>query len=255
MTADMTASVRASRLRVPRTRGALSGALLLVLGAWAGLVAFIGPYFDFAFTPAPDDAWRWTAARGYLEVVPAAAAFVGGLLLLLSASRVTTSLGGWLGAAGGAWLIVGPPLATFLNIDLGTPDPSSSTGVQSLETLFYFYGIGAAILFVASLALGRLSVHSLRDIRAAERRAATEAAERRAATEAAAGQARHTADEPTATDTHGPGDYQDRGNPHPAGHHEQAPGDQQTAATDPPPSGGAQASQTPQQYPPSQPTA
>jgi hypothetical protein len=45
--------------------GALGG---VVLGAWAALVPFIGPYFDFAYTPAMNEAWMWTAERGYMEV-------------------------------------------------------------------------------------------------------------------------------------------------------------------------------------------
>jgi hypothetical protein len=41
----------AGMLRVPRSRGALSGALLVLLGLWGGLIAFVGPYFHFAYTP------------------------------------------------------------------------------------------------------------------------------------------------------------------------------------------------------------
>ena len=165
-----------SRFRVARTRGALSGVLLVVLGAWAALVPFIGPYFDFAYTPATNQAWMWTAERGYMEVAPGAAAFVGGLILLFSTSRVMAIFGAWLGVAGGAWLIVGPQLAAYLNVDLGQPDPASDLGVRTLESLFFFYAIGAAILFVASFALGRMSTHSVRDVRAAERRAAVASA-------------------------------------------------------------------------------
>ena len=161
-----------SRFRVPRTRGALSGLLLVVLGAWAALVPFIGPYFDFAYTPSANQAWMWTAERGYMEVAPGVAAFVGGLILLFSTSRVMAICGAWLGVAGGAWLILGPPLAAYLNVDLGQPDPASDLRVRTLESLFFFYAIGAAILFVASFALGRISTHSVRDVRAAERRAA-----------------------------------------------------------------------------------
>ena len=161
-----------SRLRVARTRGALSGLLLVVLGAWAALVPFIGPYFDFAYTPAPNLAWMWTAERGYMEVAPGVAAVVGGLILLFSTSRVMAIFGAWLGVAGGAWLILGPPLAGYLSVDLGQPDPASDLRVRTLESLFFFYAIGAAILFVASFALGRMSTHSVRDVRAAERRAA-----------------------------------------------------------------------------------
>jgi hypothetical protein len=38
-------------LRIPRSRGALSGVLLILLGAWGGLIPFIGPYFHYAYTP------------------------------------------------------------------------------------------------------------------------------------------------------------------------------------------------------------
>jgi hypothetical protein len=41
----------AGLLRVPRSRGALSGVVLVLLGAWGALIPFIGPYFQFAYTP------------------------------------------------------------------------------------------------------------------------------------------------------------------------------------------------------------
>ena len=171
---DSTTTMRASRYRVARSRGAASGALLLLLGAWAALVPFIGPYLNVAYTPQPDTAWHWTAARGWLEVLPGAVVAVAGLLLIVSASRVLTSFGAWLAAAGGAWLLVGPALSGPLEINLGSPDPTSRRSVQSLAQLLFFYGIGAVIVFVAGLALGRLTVNSVRDVRAAERRLAEE---------------------------------------------------------------------------------
>lgn len=171
------ASSNVGWLQIPRARGVMSGLLLVVLGAWAAVVAFVGPYMDFAYTPKPNTAWHWTAARGWLEVLPGAAVFVGGLLLIFGATRLTTLVGAWLGVAGGAWLIVGPPLATVLSIDLGTPDPASSKNVQALEQLFFFSAIGAAILFVASVAVGRLTVRSVRDVRVlSERQAVREEA-------------------------------------------------------------------------------
>lgn len=164
--------VQTSKMRVPWTRGATSGVLLLIFGAWAAIVPFIGPYLNFAYTPSTNTAWIWTESRGWFEVAPGAAAFAGGLLLLLTTNRAVAILGAWLGIAGGAWLIVGPSLTDVLNKSIGTPDPASSTNVQALEELFFFYGVGALILFVASVALGRLSVQSIRDVAAAERRAA-----------------------------------------------------------------------------------
>src|SRR3954452_16232495 len=186
VTADMQTSIRASRRRVARSRGALSGILLVILGLWAALVPFIGPYFDLAYTPSPDTAWHWTSARGWLEVLPGAAAFLGGLLVLLSASRAMTIFGGWLAALGGAWLVIGPSLAPAIKLNAGQPDPSSGVNNRAITALLFFYAVGAAILFFAALALGRLSVLSVRDVRAAERRAEAEETERRAAIEAAA---------------------------------------------------------------------
>jgi len=51
----------AGKLRVPRSRGAMTGLLLVLLGAWGGLIAFIGPYFHYAYTP--DSAWTYTSGR------------------------------------------------------------------------------------------------------------------------------------------------------------------------------------------------
>jgi len=164
--------VQLSKMRVPWTRGATSGVLLLILGAWAAVVPFIGPYLNFAYTPAVNTAWHWTSARGWLEVAPGAAAFAGGLLLLTSTNRAVTIAGSWLGIAGGAWLIVGPSLADVLNMNIGTPDPTLSTNRQALAELAYFYAVGALILFFAATALGRLSVQSIRDAATAEQRAA-----------------------------------------------------------------------------------
>ena len=48
---DTRVHARAGRLQMPRSRGAASGFLLILLGAWGALIPFAGPYFDFAFGP------------------------------------------------------------------------------------------------------------------------------------------------------------------------------------------------------------
>src|SRR5919204_2003679 len=100
------ATPRAARRRVPRSRGAVSGFLLVLLGIWAGLIPFVGPYFNYEF--GSDSTWVITWDRVWLEVVPAAALFFGGLILLGSRSRVGGIFGGWLALAGGVWFVVGP---------------------------------------------------------------------------------------------------------------------------------------------------
>jgi hypothetical protein len=153
---------------VARSRGAASGFLLLLLGAWGALIPFIGPYFNFSYLP--DQAWTWTPARGWLEVLPGAATFLGGLLLLASTSRMMTLLGSWLAVAGGAWFVVGPQLQTTWNIGSpGTP-AGSSDAVRVAEQLAMFSALGIVIVFLGAAAFGRLSLVSPRDVRAAERR-------------------------------------------------------------------------------------
>ena len=161
------------RLQMPRSRGAASGFLLILLGIWGALVPFVGPYFDFAFTP--DREWAWTAARGWLEVLPGAATTVGGFLLLSSRNRFTAMLGGWLTVFAGAWFVVGRALAGPLGLgDAGSPVAATDTKRVVLE-LTYFYGLGALIIFLGAIALGRLSIRSARDIRYAQRSAMTTA--------------------------------------------------------------------------------
>lgn len=156
------------RVRVPRSRGAISGFVLVLLGIWGALIPLVGPYAHFGYTP--DATWHVSGGRVWLEILPGAAAALGGLLLLTAANRITASFGGWLAAVGGAWFVVGPTLRTLLHIgSVGTPIHTSDSG-RALETLLLFSGIGAAILFIAGVALGRLAVVGIRDVLAAQRR-------------------------------------------------------------------------------------
>ncbi|HEY2043771.1 MAG TPA: hypothetical protein VGH11_13925, partial [Jatrophihabitans sp.] len=155
-------------VRVPRSRGAVTGLLLIVLGIWGALIPFIGPSFDYSY--GNDQTWVWTAARFWLEVLPGAVAAFGGLLLLMSANRIIASFGGWLAAAAGAWFVIGQALAALLRLgSVGSPTATTDAG-RALQVLGFFYGLGALILFLASFALGRLAVVGVRDVRAARRR-------------------------------------------------------------------------------------
>lgn len=162
---DPDTRVRGGRLTMPRSRGALSGLLVVLLGIWGALVPFLGPNFDFAYSLGGD----WTMGRGWLEVLPGVVAVIGGLLLLTSRNRVSGMLGGWLAVAAGAWFVVGRAFAGPLGLgDVGTPVADTDTKRVWLE-LSYFYGLGAVIVFLGALALGRLSVRSVRDVEYANR--------------------------------------------------------------------------------------
>jgi hypothetical protein len=158
------------RLHMPRSRGAASGLLIVLLGLWGGLIPFVGPSFDYSFTP--DLSWHWTTGRLLLEVLPAIVTVVGGLVMTASASRVSGSLGAWLAAAGGAWFVVGQWVSMLWNdgiMQAGQPTARTDGG-QVAEWLGFFLGLGVVIVFLAAMALGRMSVVSVRDTRIVRRR-------------------------------------------------------------------------------------
>ncbi|MGK2853140.1 MAG: hypothetical protein ACSLE3_03380 [Microbacteriaceae bacterium] len=161
MTETRVRRARRSRLEISRSRGALSGFLLILLGLWGAFIPFVGPYFDFAYTP--DSPWTWTLERGWLEVLPGALTAVGGLLLLMSRNRATAMLGGWLAVAAGGWYVVGRALASPLALgNVGSPVAVTEAKRVALE-LAYFSGLGALVVFLGAAAIGRLSVRSVRD--------------------------------------------------------------------------------------------
>jgi hypothetical protein len=96
-------------LQVPRSRGAVSGLLLVLLGLWGALIPLVGPYFHYAYTP--DTAWTFTAGRTWLEIVPGVVTILGGIILLASASRPVAMVGAELAAVAGAWFALGTVLS------------------------------------------------------------------------------------------------------------------------------------------------
>jgi hypothetical protein len=167
------------RLHMPRSRGAASGLLIVLLGIWGGLVPFVGPSFGYSFTP--DLSWHWTTGRLLLEVLPAAATVLGGLAMMGSASRISGSVGAWLAAACGAWFVTGQWFSMLWNdgvMQAGTPTATSDLG-QVAEWIGFFLGLGVVIVFLAAMALGRMSVVGVRDARWARDRRVTDEAEPR----------------------------------------------------------------------------
>jgi hypothetical protein len=149
-------------LRIPRSRGAISGLLLVLLGAWGGVIAFVGPYFHYAYTP--DSAWSYTSGRLWLEILPGAGAVAGGVIALASASRPAAMFGAWLAAISGAWFALGTVIGhAWAGSGLSAGTPVGGTVTRAVEQIGFFTGLGVAIVFLAALALGRLSVVGIRE--------------------------------------------------------------------------------------------
>jgi hypothetical protein len=140
--------------RLPRSTGALSGLLVILLGIWGALVPFFGPYFHYAF--GSYQTWHYTSERLWLCIIPGAVAAIGGLMLLRSAHRTTGLFGGWLALAAGAWFAIGPSISLLWH-SAGNPigAPMGGHTRQAIEWLGYFSGLGVLIAALAAFAMGR----------------------------------------------------------------------------------------------------
>jgi hypothetical protein len=149
-------------LHMPRSRGVVSGLLLMIVGAWGALIPFVGPYLHFAYPP--DQAWVWSTARAWLEVFPGVTAALGGFLLLISGNRATAMFGGWLAVIAGAWFVVGRTLAPTLRLgDVGQP-LAGTDAKRALIEIASFSGLGAFIVFLGGAVLARVTIRTARDV-------------------------------------------------------------------------------------------
>ena len=158
----------AGMLQMRRSRGAFSGFLLILLGLWGALVPLVGPYFHYAYTP--DVAWHYDTARLWLEILPGAAVFLGGILLMIATGRHVALFGALLAAAAGAWFVLGTTLSPLWNnnVTMGGTPVGSRLFIRIMEQLGFFSALGVVIVFIAGAALGRiLSVPSgIREVEA-----------------------------------------------------------------------------------------
>jgi hypothetical protein len=129
----------------------------MLLGLWGALIPFVGPYFDYAYTP--DKAWTYNTGRLWLELLPGAAVFLGGFLLMVARGRHTALFGALLAAVAGAWFTLGPVLSPLWNhhVPLGGSPASSTVYMRIMEQLGFFTALGVVIVFVAAVALGRIA--------------------------------------------------------------------------------------------------
>lgn len=199
-------------MRLSRTTGAGAGALVLLLGLWVGLIPFVGPYFHYGF--GPDTSWHFTVDRLWLVILPAAAAVIGGLMMMVSVTRAGGVLGSWLGLVGGVWLLIGPSMSLLWGhtapgvLQSGVGTPLGAHYRAAAEMIGVFYGAGALITMLSAFALGRFALAeplatSPAGATAAERRAAERrgyAREPRTATEPGASYEPGVAGEPPAAE-------------------------------------------------------
>ena len=143
-------------MRIRRSHGILGGTLIALLGIWGALVPFVGPYFHYAYTP--DKAWTYDHGRLLLEILPGAAALLGGMLLIYAMSRHLALFGALLGVLSGAWFALGNVVAPLWTkaAPAGVP-ASATTFMQTMEQIGFFTGLGIVLVLVSAAVAGRIT--------------------------------------------------------------------------------------------------
>ena len=148
-------------LHMPRSRGAVSGLLLIILGIWgaSSRCRALLPFRVHARGRLGVE-----HGTGWLQVFPGAVTAVGGFFLLVSGNRATAMFGGWLAVIGGAWFVVGRTLASTLRLgDIGHPIAGTDAKRAAIE-IASFSGLGALIVFLGGAVLARVSARMARDL-------------------------------------------------------------------------------------------
>jgi hypothetical protein len=134
---------------------AMAGLLTLLLGAWGGIVPFVGPLFGFSGDGS--GSWRWSLAHALLSLAPGAVTVAAGALVMLSGRALYRpgglKMGGLLAAVCGAWFVVGPVAWPVLE------HTSFFVGASPIHELAYWvgYALGPGTLLAAlgAFVLGR----------------------------------------------------------------------------------------------------
>lgn len=133
------------------------GILTLLVGAWGGIVPFVGPLFGFNADGTM--AWYWNLPHALLWVVPGAAACVAAAMMVGAmprAVRFGAFSGGVLAVLAGAWFVVGPEAWPVLFRSAGVFAPAGAYK-SFLHMIGYSFGPGVLLLVFGALALGMAS--------------------------------------------------------------------------------------------------
>ncbi len=135
----------------------MAGFLTLLLGAWGGIVPYVGPVFGFSGDGT--GSWTWSLSHSLLFLIPGAAACLAGLLMMIgglsrhAVGRGIVAVGGILAVVCGAWFIVGPLAWPALE---GSPFFVTTSPLHQLAYwIGYSLGPGALLMAIGAFVLGR----------------------------------------------------------------------------------------------------
>jgi hypothetical protein len=132
--------------------------LMLLVGAWGGIVAFVGP--TFGFSADGSSSWTWNLMHALLGVAPGAAACAGavaafGLIPRFARGRghIGAAGAGLLVALAGAWFVVGPVAWPVLQRSAGVYVPASPLRELAYQ-VGYSLGPGVLLTLLGGITFG-----------------------------------------------------------------------------------------------------
>ena len=129
------------------TRHRLTALAIVIVAAFAGSIPFWGPAVGLGFGETAE--YQWTTRNWALYVIPAGAALLGGLFMLLPRFARLAKFGAFLAVAGGLWLLVGPLFSEYLAIE--TVELSADT---TLATALYHLAPGFLLTALGGYGIG-----------------------------------------------------------------------------------------------------
>jgi len=142
---------------VPATGLGIAGFLVLVAGAWGGIVPFVGR--SFGYSADHTTTWTWNLAHGLLWLAPGAVAVVCGLTMMAMVRRASAG-GARLGSAltgigallAGAWFVVGP--FAWPVFQSGNPITAAGATRLFIERVGYCFAPGLALVALGAMVAG-----------------------------------------------------------------------------------------------------
>ena len=139
------------------------GFVALIVSAWGGIVAFVGPTFGFSADGA--GSWHWDLSHAVLALIPGALGCLAALTFLAPANatvtrrRLSLTAAGIIGIASGAWFVIGP-LAWPVLVSTHSYFVVGATPLRALEyQIGYALGPGLILVMCSAFAVGWAARH------------------------------------------------------------------------------------------------
>jgi hypothetical protein len=145
------------------------GLLTIAIGAWGGIVPYLGPTFGYHANSS--GSWDWTWQHTLLYLIPGAVAVATGLWMWGMAARTRagsgrfgSGLAGLVLLAAGAWFVLGPVVwpIYYSSAVFGPASPTTNF----LNQLGYNLGPGLVLAALGGLTLASAAVRRARWLRA-----------------------------------------------------------------------------------------